>query len=100
MAFMFLWDDELLSQEGEPSKLPRDHWTPDFSQQIQEALNEGRHPGEILLCTCPHCGSVSYYSGGFTCWCEWCGKLMVSPDSEDETLTLEDYWFGEDDSEG
>ncbi len=93
MAFMFLWDNDFLTQEGTPSKLTRDKWQPENSESVKERLAEGRPASDIMLVHCPHCHSYSYYNQGFTEWCEWCGKLAVSPDSEDETLTLEDYYY-------
>lgn len=95
MAFFLMFDDDWLSQEGAPSLLPSEKQHPGNSQVIQALLRDGTDPYQIDLVCCPHCGKYSYYDGGFTSWCEWCGKLAVSPDSEDETLTLADFW-GED----
>ena len=98
MAFFHLfYDDDWLSQEGEESTLPRDKWNPEHSATIKELLATGeRSPDDIMLVNCPHCHSWAFYNQGFTEWCEWCGKLAVGPETEDETISLTDYWIGEE----
>jgi hypothetical protein len=68
----------------------RTEHTPDNDPQVRELLREGLLADDILLIDCRYCGGVSYYSGGFTSGCSWCGR-DIALDS-DEAYTLWDWW--------
>lgn len=63
---------------------------PDNDPNIQELLSEGVSADDILLIDCPYCGAPSYYSGGFTSGCVWCGTELA--EYSDEAYTLGDFW--------
>lgn len=69
------------------SDTPRD---PDHDPDVQEMLADGVPADEILLLDCPYCGGISYYSGGFTSGCTWCGLDIA--DFSDDAYSLADYW--------
>ena len=63
--------------------------TPDNDPMVRACLEEGARAEEILLIDCPHCGAPSYYSGGFTSGCSWCGRDIAR--YSDDAYTLADY---------
>lgn len=96
MAFFFLFDNEWLDDSNvQPPDhgVPIDEQDPDHSPLVRADLEAGYLPDDIMLVRCPHCTKWSWYSGGFTSGCEWCGKWAVTPDSEDEVCTLDDWWM-------
>jgi hypothetical protein len=56
-------------------------------EQIKELMKDGVPCGDILVIDCPFCGSQSYYSGGFTSGCSFCGKEIAGHSDEAYTVT-------------
>lgn len=71
---------------------PKDYTT---DPQVQALLEQGINSGEILLVQCPFCGQQTFYSGGFTSLCSWCGEDVASV--SEESYLLENALWAEAD---
>ena len=60
---------------------------------VQQCIKDGVPLSEILLVDCPYCHHETYYSGGFTSICSWCGEDCASASenarSVSDTLYME-----------
>ena len=60
---------------------------------VIECLKYGVPADEIQIIDCPWCGKPSYYSGGFTSGCSWCGRELAQ--YSDDAYTLSDWIYGQ-----